>query len=411
MGNTYQEAIENSNIVSKTDINGIITFVNDEFCKISGYSYDELIGQNHNIVRHPEIPTSNFENLWNTILLKKPYKATVKNLTKDGKTVYLNTTITPILDEFENIIEFIAIRYDVTAEVELKKSLELKEKELEQLNLNLELKILEQTKQLKELNKTLEQRVEEEIKKNEEKQKLLFWQSRMASLGQMLGNIAHQWRQPLTELSLTLFNIKKASSTHNEKKVEELYKESKDLIFSMSTTIEDFTNFFNPLKEKKSFEIKDAINEALIILRKLIELENINIKIDIPNNYKILGVSNELSQVIINLIQNAKDAFIQNNTKDKEISISLKEEPILDKKYAILEIKDNAGGISNENLEKIFEPYFTTKHKSQGTGLGLFMSKMIIEKSLDGTLNHKNIDGGSIFCISIFLNNDMDLTK
>ena len=169
----------------------------------------------------------------------------------------------------------------------------------------------------------------------------------------------------------------------------------------MSTTIEDFTNFFNPLKEKKSFEIKDAINEALIILRKLIEIENINIKIDIPNNYKILGVSNELSQVIINLIQNAKDAFIQNNTKDKEISISLKEEQILDKKYAILEIKDNAGGISNENLEKIFEPYFTTKHKSQGTGLGLFMSKMIIEKSLDGTLSHKNIDCGSVFEINI----------
>ena len=99
MSNTYQEAIENSNIVSKTDINGIITFVNDEFCKISGYSYDELIGQNHNIVRHPEVPTSNFETLWNTILSKKPYKATVKNLTKDNKTVYLNTTITPILDE------------------------------------------------------------------------------------------------------------------------------------------------------------------------------------------------------------------------------------------------------------------------------------------------------------------------
>ena len=114
MSNTYQEAIENSNIVSKTDINGIITFVNDEFCKISGYSYDELIGQNHNIVRHPDVSNSNFENLWKTILAKKAFKATVQNLTKDKKTVYLNTTITPILDENENIIEFIAIRYDVT---------------------------------------------------------------------------------------------------------------------------------------------------------------------------------------------------------------------------------------------------------------------------------------------------------
>jgi two-component system, NtrC family, C4-dicarboxylate transport sensor histidine kinase DctB len=403
MSNTYQEAIENSNIVSKTDINGIITFVNDEFCKISGYSYDELIGQNHNIVRHPEVPTSNFETLWETILEKKSYKATVKNLTKNKETVYLNTTITPILDIDGNIIEFIAIRYDVTSEVELKKRLELKEKELEQLNLNLEIKVKEQTKQLKELNKTLEKRVIEEIKKNEEKQKLLFWQSRMASLGQMLANIAHQWRQPLTELNLTLFNMKKASMNNNEKKVVELYKESKTLILSMSSTIDDFTNFFKPQKEKKSFEIKDAINEALVILRKVIELENIHIQIDVPINYKVIGVLNELSQVIINLIQNSKDAFVQNGITNRTIIITLKQKQILDKKYALLEIKDNAGGISKENIDKIFDPYFTTKYKSQGTGLGLFMSKMIIEKSLEGELNHENCDDGSIFSIKLLL--------
>jgi PAS domain S-box-containing protein len=406
MSNTYQKAIENSNIVSKTDINGIITFVNDEFCKISGYSYDELIGQNHNIVRHPDIHTSNFQNLWNTILSKKSYKATVKNLTKDKKTVYLNTTITPILDDNENIIEFIAIRYDVTAEVELKKRLEQKEKELEELNQNLELKVKEQTKQLKELNKTLEQRVIEEVKKNEEKQKLLFWQSRMASLGQMLANIAHQWRQPLTELNLTLFNMKKASLNHNEKKIEDFYKQSKNLISSMSITIEDFTNFFNPLKQKKNFEIKNAIIKSLTILKKTIEQENIKIKVDVPIKYKVLGMSNELSQVIINLIQNAKDAFIQNNIQNKEIFITLKEEQISNKKYALLEIKDNAGGIKDENIDKIFEPYFTTKHKSQGTGLGLFMSKMIVEKSLEGEINHKNCDDGSIFTITILLEDE-----
>jgi two-component system C4-dicarboxylate transport sensor histidine kinase DctB len=360
MNRNYQKAIENSNIVSKTDINGIITFVNDEFCKISGYSHDELIGKNHNIVRHPDIPSSNFENLWKTILAKNSYKATVKNLTKDKKTIYLNTTITPILDDYENIIEFIAIRYDVTVEVELKKSLE-------------------------------------------EKQKLLFWQSRMASLGLMLANIAHQWRQPLTELNLTLFNMKKASLSNNEKKIQELYNQSKSLILSMSTTIEDFSNFFNPQKDKKSFEIKSAINEALFILKKVIEIENINIQINIPNNYKITGVPNELSQVIVNLIQNSKDAFIQNNIKNKIIIINLKEEKIENKRYIFLEIKDNAGGINKEYIEKIFDPYFTTKHKSQGTGLGLFMSKMIIEKSLEGELNHINCDDGSIFTITICL--------
>ena len=403
MSNTYQEAIENSNIVSKTDINGIITFVNNEFCKISGYSYDELVGQNHNIVRHPEVQASSFEVLWKTILDKKPYKATVKNLTKAGKTVYLNTTITPILDDFGNIIEFIAIRYDVTFEVELKKSLEQKEKELEELNQNLEIKVKEQTKQLKELNKTLEQRVIEEIKKNEEKQKLLFWQSRMASLGQMLANIAHQWRQPLTELNLTLFNMKKAFSNNNSKKVDELYQDSKDLILSMSKTIEDFTNFFNPLKEKKSFKIKDSIDETLTILEKSLKKESIKLTVDIKKDYEIFGVSNELTQVLINLIQNSKDAFIQNNIEKKEIKITIKEEKSFDKKYIILEIEDNAGGIKDDNIDKIFEPYFTTKHKAQGTGLGLFMSKMIIEKGFGAELSHTNIKNGSIFFIKIEL--------
>ncbi|MFX4232778.1 PAS domain-containing sensor histidine kinase [Aliarcobacter butzleri] len=356
--NNYQKAIESSNIVSKTDINGIITFVNDEFCHLFGFTKDELIGKNHNIVRHPDTPKENFQTLWSTILDKKVYKATVKNLTKDKKNVYLNTTIIPILDEFENITEFIAIRYDITNEVMLQQELE-------------------------------------------EKQKIIFLQSRMASLGQMLANIAHQWRQPLTELNLCLFNLKKAFEKQNKKEFEKLYNDNKNTIFLMSQTIEDFTNFFNPQKEKKSFEIKDVINEVLTILKKTIEQEEIKIKVDVPINYKVLGVPNELAQVLINLIQNSKDAFRQNEIKDKNIFISLKEKVNLDKKSVILEIKDNAGGIKEEDLDYIFEPYFTTKHKSQGTGLGLFMSKMIIEKSLDGTLSHKNINGGSIFEINI----------
>ena len=121
MKNRYQEAIENSNIVSKTDINGVITFVNDEFCEIFEYSKDELLGSSHNIVRHPDVPKSSFKQLWDTILNKKPYKATVKNLSKNGRTVYLNTTITPILNDNNDIEEFIAIRYDITKEVKLKK--------------------------------------------------------------------------------------------------------------------------------------------------------------------------------------------------------------------------------------------------------------------------------------------------
>ncbi|WP_421716762.1 PAS domain-containing sensor histidine kinase [Arcobacter arenosus] len=396
MGQTYQEAIENSNVVSKTDINGVITFVNDEFCRISGFSKEELIGANHNIVRHPEVPEEDFERLWTTILDKKPYKTTVKNKCKDGSTVYLNTTITPILDENDEIREFIAIRYDVTKEVELKKALEKKDKELLTLNKTLEQRVKEQTAQLIELNQTLEHRVNEEIAKNKEKQKMLFWQSRMASLGQMLANIAHQWRQPLTELSLTMFNIKRTAKKCDLEKLDLYYKESLGIIENMSQTIDDFSNFFNPNKPKEKFFLTNAINDSLLITKKLVQKENLNIQTDFED-IEVFGVLNELSQVIINLIQNSSEAFKVNEIKDKKITIIIKRE----ENYAVLQFEDNAGGASENLLDKIFEPYFTTKHQSNGTGLGLFMSKMIIEKSLDGTIRVENIDNGLKFTIKI----------
>ena len=249
----YQEAIEKSNIVSKTDTAGIIIFVNDEFCKISGYRRDELIGKNHNIIRDPSVPSSQFSLLWDTIKSKKTYKSTVKNRAKDGSTFYVNTTVIPILDEDGDIEEYIAIRYDVTKEVMLKKELEQKEFELELLNKTLEKRVQKQTKELKQLNKTLEKRVEQEIKKNEEKQKMMFLQSRLASLGQMLANIAHQWRQPLTQLNLSIYSIKKEFLNNNQKEAMGFYNESKNIIQNMSNTIDDFTNFFKPDKNKKEF--------------------------------------------------------------------------------------------------------------------------------------------------------------
>lgn len=396
MSQTYQEAIENSNIVSRTDINGVITFVNDEFCKISGFTKEELLGSDHNIVRHPDVPMENFTLLWKTILNKKPYKTTVKNMCKNGSTVYLNTTITPILDDKDEIKEFIAIRYDVTKEVELKNDLEKKDAELENLNKTLEQRVQAQTAQLQELNQTLEQRVEEEVAKNKEKQKMLFWQSRMASLGQMLANIAHQWRQPLTELSLTVFNMKKSAKSNDIEKVQAYYKESLSIVENMSQTIDDFSNFFNPNKAKEKFYLDKAVDEALLITKKLIQKQNIKIETSYEK-IEVFGVLNELSQVIINLIQNSSEAYNINKIEQKIISVIIKK----GENCAILKFRDSAGGAENKTLDKIFEPYFTTKHQSNGTGLGLFMSKMIIEKSLDGIVVVKNYNNGLEFTIKI----------
>ncbi len=392
----YQEAIENSNIVSKTDVNGIITFVNDEFCKISGYTQKELIGKNHNIVRHPDVPASKFRLLWKTIKAKKIFKGTVKNLAKDGSTFYVNTTVIPILDENGEIEEFIAIRYDVTKEVFYRESLEKKEKELEELNEELEKRVEAKTKELKELNATLEKRVKEEIAKNEEKQKVMFWQSRFASLGEMLANIAHQWRQPLTELNLILFSLKKAALREEPEAVETLYGESKALIQNMSNTIEDFSNFFKPDKEKHHFMLRGSIEEALHILKRVLKRDMIQVKTSYEDAM-VLGISNEFTQVIVNLLKNSRDAFVENGLLLREINISVSKS----EDFAFVVVEDNAGGIKEKERYKIFEPYFTTKHTSQGTGLGLFMSKMICEKGFNGSLDVSSKRGLTRFSITI----------
>ena len=253
----------------------------------------------------------------------------------------------------DNIVEYIAIRYDVTKEIILQEELE-------------------------------------------QKQKIIFWQSRLASLGQMLSNIAHQWRQPLTELSLTTFNMKKSSLNNNDEELLKYYNESKTIIKNMSNTIDDFTNFFKPEKDKKYFDLENSITESLTILKRIIKSEKINIQTNFED-IKILGVPNELSQVIINLIQNSKDAFIYNNIKKRDIHIST----VKKNNTVKIIIEDNAGGISEEYFDRVFEPYFTTKHSSSGTGLGLFMSKMICEQAFNGTINIERNNSGVRFIIQL----------
>lgn len=354
----YKEAIESTNIVSKTDVEGIITFVNDEFCNISGYTKDELIGQNHNIVRHPDAKAEKFKALWDTIKDKKIYKDTVKNLARDGSTFYVNTTVIPILDEDENIKEFIAIRYDVTNEMLYK------------------------------------EQVAREIAKNKIKQKAMLTQARHASLGQMLANIAHQWRQPLTELNLTIYNMKR--SVGDLQKIDEYFTQSKEIIKSMSNTIDDFTNFFTPDREVKAFNINESINESVKLLDERLKKSMIEVSLDL-DEARVVGVQNEVTQVIVNLLNNSADAFEQTGVLLRQIDIYCKS----DDENVTIKVLDNAGGISKKNIDRVFEPYFTTKHQSSGTGLGLFMSKMICEQGMGGTIDVKSTKGSTTFCIII----------
>lgn len=368
--NEYKNAIENTNMVSKTDINGIITFVNDEFCKLCGYSKEELIGQNHNIIRHPDTPKSDFKLLWDTILQGKVHKSIVKNKKKNQEAFYAQTTIIPIFDEDGKIFEFIAIRHDVTKLFLLNEELSKTKQELLKLNENLEQVVAQKTKSLKILNENLEKKIEDAINQNNAQQKIIFQQNRQVILGQMLENIAHQWRQPLNELSLAVYLL------HNEKK-EKHYKHCQKLIQNMSQTINDFRDFINPNTPQEYFNIKEILKQSLHLSYTVLKKQNIKIIFDMCNqDVKILCNLNEVAQVLINIFNNAKDAFKESEQNNKIIKIKVYK----NNENIVLDISNNAGAIKDEIIEHIFDPYFTTKHKKQGVGLGLYICKQILNK-------------------------------
>lgn len=220
------------------------------------------------------------------------------------------------------------------------------------------------------------------------KEKILNQRARMASLGEMLANIAHQWRQPLSIISTC------ASGLKLQQKLGQLNKEKLDetadsIIKStnyLSQTIDDFTNFIKNNKEKVTFNLSQNIHKNLEILQGNIKNHDINVVLDLDKNIEISNYPNELTQVFINIINNAKDALKEHRPKDRHIFIKSRKKD----NNIVISIKDNANGIPKKLLEKIFEPYFTTKHASQGTGLGLYMSHKIVTTSMGGNLKASN---------------------
>lgn len=242
----------------------------------------------------------------------------------------------------------------------------------------------------------LELRVQIEIEKNRAKDKLLENQAKLAALGEMLGNIAHQWRHPITRLSLIMQNLK--SLYENNKLTKEhflrYYKNSLEQIDYMSDTIEDFRNFYKEDGEKSFFTPSLAIGNAYKIVNASIKHEGIDLSLHIKDKFEIFGYQNQFSHVILNIIQNAKDALEEKNIKNPYIDITLYQKD--EKKY--IEIRDNAGGIDNKIMDKIFDAYITTK-KGKGTGIGLYMSRTIIEENFGGKLYAKNSRDGAVFII------------
>ena len=234
-----------------------------------------------------------------------------------------------------------------------------------------------------------------------EQQEIMIEQQKLASMGEMIGNIAHQWRQPLNALGLVLQNIKKAYERDrlDAAYLEKAVNKGKMLTTKMSTTIDDFRNLIKSKKLKESFFIKDVVNEVIEMVEASLKNHNIEMILELDESLKTTSYPNELFQVLVNLVNNSKDAFMEQNKSGFIIIKSYKKDNDI-----VVEIIDNAGGIPFENPNKVFEPYFTTKDK--GTGIGLYMSKMIIEQDMKGSLNVENIEDGAKFSIKLPIENN-----
>jgi PAS domain S-box-containing protein len=259
---------------------------------------------------------------------------------------------------------------------------------------------LEQRKQqLEELNNTLENRVREEVEKNREKDVVLIQQNRQAALGEMLDHIAHQWKQPLNTISLIIQDLGETWSCGelNGEYITETIDKTTALLEHMAQTIDVFRDFYRPEKEKTVFRIKDSIDKALSFIAPALRFQAIVLDLDVDPELSAIGYPKEYAQVLLNILSNARDAVKERGTASPKVKVKA----FAEDNKAVVTITDNAGGIPDTIVGKIFELYFTTKESCGGTGIGLYMSKNIIEKNMGGRLSAGNTDKGAQFRIEL----------
>lgn len=255
------------------------------------------------------------------------------------------------------------------------------------------------TFELQKLNENLERKVAQEIERNRAQEQMMMEQTRMAQMGEMISMIAHQWRQPLASISAVTNSliIKNTRGKYDVALFDDRLHKIADYSQHLSTTIDDFRNFFKTHKTKTGISLEAMVGNALNIIQ--ISLENKNIKVTTDFNcHKTVNIyTNELQQVVLNLLKNAEDVLLENKIENAEITIRT----FLENGHAVLSVEDNGGGIDEAIIGKIFDPYFSTKHEKDGTGLGLYMSKTIVEEHCKGELHVKNGSRGALFTIVI----------
>jgi len=378
----------NKNAIIAIDNNHTVIIFNKSAEDMFGYSKDEMVG---------------FDSLYKIIpdeVLKAHKDAIKKFLMQDLKKV--------IIPEYKEL--FAKTKDNKKIPIRIGFGIE-KEKDKTIIVANIEdiSKEIEAKNKLIELNVSLEKRVQDAIELTKKQSEELQRHTRLVQMGEMLSMIAHQWRQPLGAINSAIMSIDNklklnkfdlSNETQRDKflnLLEQKHSHILNYVNNLSQTIDDFRNFFKPNKQKECVELTQPILNALDIVQASMKAKGIKIELDFKNNDKIDIYKNELIHVILNILKNAQDNFLERKISNAVIKISTYKK---DFDYFI-EIEDNGGGIDEEILPKIFDPYFSTKDEKNGTGLGLYMSKTIIEEHHKGILNAKNSENGVIFTIKL----------
>lgn len=338
----FDEIFSDHSIVAVTDNEGVILYANRKFCELSKYSEDELIGQNHRILKSDEHSDEFFTTMWNEISSGQVWEGEIKNRAKDGSFYWLKSTIIPVVDSDGNLKNFVAIRTDIT-----------KEKEIQTKLLEMENKLVKQNENL--------------IFEVEKKSGELVRSERLATIGTMASRVAHDLKNPLTILHTYAEMLTPEILSKLESKDKEKWFRMQNSIFDMSRIIEDVLDFARTTEiKKKSISFQSILKLAMNHVKS-----TYGITINLPEkDYKINCDARKIEGVLSNIINNAVQAI----DGQGEIDVETK----LDPEFLTIQIKDSGPGISDENLGKIFEPMFTTK--TTGTGLGLVICKSIVEQ-------------------------------
>ena len=357
---------------------GKIRFANDLACLSLAYTPEELCSMSIFDI-DPTFSPQRFQEHRRTLRADGSRTFETIHRRKDGSTFPVEITV--------NYLKYLDKGFTVSFARDITER-KVAEEELRQKKL-----------QLEELNHTLRQRVKKEVAKNREKDIILIQQNRQAALGETLEHIVHQWKQPLNTIGLLIQLLQ--SSCEKGKLTGDLVRETVDktmeLLDHMSQTAEVFRDYYKPEKEKKLFGIREIVAEALSFIEPEFRHRNITVEIEADQGLAGYGYPKEFAQVLLIILTNARDAFRERRTDKPRLAIKA----FAEGKRAVVELTDNAGGIPEKAIGKLFDLYFTTKEATGGTGIGLYMAKSIIEKHMKGSLNVTNINGGARFRIEV----------